>query len=153
MGLPKEGIQQARQALEIFEWLGDTVQQAQCSADLASSLLDDNQLNAAEEAASRAIDLLPEIGEQFLVCGSHIVLGKVYRSKGETEKTIHHEGKLEDAQAHVECAKLHAVNNAYNSGLAVYIQAMIWCAPPTFMRGPGLGLRRARRCVEIPSKI
>jgi hypothetical protein len=34
--------------------------------------------------------LLPEKGEQFLVCRLHYVLGEIYRSKGEIEKAVHH---------------------------------------------------------------
>ena len=56
MGLPKEGIRQAKEALDIFERLGDTMEQADCLTALAVSLELDNQLDAAEEAASRAVD-------------------------------------------------------------------------------------------------
>jgi len=156
MGLPKEGIQQAKEALEIYESLGDTVEQAQCLNYLASSLHSDDQLDAAEEAASRAINLLPENGHQSLVCESHRLLGLIYQSKSETEKAIHHlevaleiassfnwhshlfwihyglaglflgEGRFDDAQAHVEHAKSHTVDSAYYLGRAMELQAMIW---------------------------
>ena len=59
MDLLKEGIQYARNASEIFERLGNTAKQAECLINLASVLHDDEQLNTAEKAASRAIDLLP----------------------------------------------------------------------------------------------
>ena len=84
LGFHKEGIQQAEEALEIYEQLGDPISQARCLIDLAHLLDEDNQLDAAEEAASRAIDLLPE-GKKFLVCKGHRALGVIYRSKGETE--------------------------------------------------------------------
>jgi len=90
IGLYEEGIRQAREALEIFKRLGDTGQQADCLIKLASLLGSDKQFNAAEEAAFRAIALLPEDGHQFRVCESHRVLGDIYRSKGEIEKAIHH---------------------------------------------------------------
>ena len=156
MGLYEEGIQQAKEALEIYERLGDTVQQAQCLIRLAFSLCSDTQLDAAEEAASRAINLLPEKGEEDSVCESHQIIGMIYRSKGETKKAIHHfeialgiatpfnwhdhlvsthlnlaklfrnEDKIYDAQAHIERAKLHAINNPLYLGHATEEQAIIW---------------------------
>ena len=68
MGLCKEGIQQAEEASEIFRRLGDLVNQARCLIYLARSLFHDEQFDATEEAASHAIALLPEEGENFLVC-------------------------------------------------------------------------------------
>jgi len=156
MGLPKEGIQQAREALEIYERLGDTIAQAKSLDDLALSLRDDKQLDAAEEAVLRAIALLPEKGEEYRVCESHQTLGKIYGSKGKIEKATYHfevalgiassfnwhgplfsihyklaalfrdQGRLDDTQAHLERAKLHAVNDAYRLGLAMELQAGVW---------------------------
>jgi len=156
MHLPKEGIQQAREALEIYERLGDTMAQARCLDRLALSLRDDDQLDAAEEAAFRAIALLPEEGEEYRVCEFHQTLGKIYQSKGEIGKAIHHfevalgiassfnwhgrlfwthyklaelyrdQGRLDDTQAHLERAKLHVVNNAYLLGRAMELQAKVW---------------------------
>jgi len=57
MGLHEEGLQLVKAALEIFEQLGGAVEQAHCLKDLAWLLHDDEQLGAAEEAASRAINL------------------------------------------------------------------------------------------------
>jgi len=74
----KEGIQQAKEASEIYGQLGGTVEQAASLAFLAQFLLGDNQLAAAEEATSRAIDLLQGREEQFLVCHRHQVLGIIY---------------------------------------------------------------------------
>ena len=117
----------------------------------------DNQLDAAEDAAFRAINFLPETGQQYRVCESHTVLGWIYRSKGETKKVIHHfevaleiastfnwhvplcsahygltwvflkQDRLNDAQAHVELAKSHAVDGAYYLGLVTELQARVWC--------------------------
>ena len=156
MGLPKEGMQQAREALEIYERLGNTMGQAECLGHLALSLRDDDQLDAAEEAVLRAIALLPENGQEYWLCESHQALGKIYRSKGEVEKAIHHfevalgiassfnwhgrlfwihyklaglfrdQGRFDDTQTHLERAKLHAVNNAYCLGLAMELQAEAW---------------------------
>jgi len=140
MGLVKEGIQQAKGASEIYKWLGDTVDQAQCIIALAWLLHNDGQLDNAEEAISRAIVLLPERGEEFLVCRCHHLLGVIYSSRGTVGEAVHHlevaleiatpfswldilfgirhsmallfsdEGRFDDAHAHVEQAKLHATN-------------------------------------------
>jgi len=156
MGLYKEGILQAKEALEIFERLGDTARQAECLINLACVLHADEQLDAAEEAASRAIDLLPEKGKQVHVCLGHRIIGNIYRSKGDTEKAIYHyevafgiasslnlyyqlfwthyslselfseEGKLDDARAHVERAKSHAANDEYLLARASWLQARFW---------------------------
>jgi len=155
LGLYKEGIQQVEEALEICKRLGNTVQQARCLSGLARLLHDDKQLDAAEKAASRAIDL-SEKGNQSLACDLHGVLGEIHRSKGEREKAIHHfetalglasslnqhdaqfwtnhalaelffdEGRFDDASAHVQRAKSHAVNDAYLLGRAMELQAEFW---------------------------
>ena len=160
MYLHKEGIQQAKEASEIFERLGNTARQAECLISLAWSLHDDGQLDAAEEAASRGIDLLPEEGEQYQVCNCHRALGEIYNSKGDTEKAIYHlkltleiaspldldyelfwahyalaelfhgQGKSDDAHAHVERAKSHAINDAYHLGRVMWLQAGFWCNRP-----------------------
>jgi len=156
MDLHEEGIEVAEEALEIFKRLGNMVQQADCLITVAQLLCLDDRFDAAEEAAFRAIGILPEKGEEHRVCRSHRALGEIYRSKGEIEKAIHHyeltlgtaspfnwhddlfcahyklaclfrdEGKLDDAQAHVEHAKSHTVDSAYNLGHATREQAWIW---------------------------
>ena len=155
MGLHGEGIQFAKEASGVYERFGDVTAQARCLRDLAWLLCEVKQLDAAEEAASHAIELLAEKDERYLVCGSHRVLGNVYRFKGDREKAIHHfevalgiassfswlhelfqvhfsltqlfldEGKFDDAQAHVEHAKLHAVDHAYYLGCAMALQARV----------------------------
>ena len=156
MGLHKEGIQLAGEASGIYKRLGDTTAHARCLRDLAWLLCKDGQLDPAEEAASRAIELLQGKGEQYLVCGSHRILGNTYRSKGEREKAVHHfkvalgiassfnwlyelcqvhsslaelfldEGRFDDAQADVELAKSHAVDHACYMGRAMVLQARLW---------------------------
>lgn len=91
LGLNAEGIQLSRDALEIHERLGDTSGQAHSLKNLASLLVEDRQLDAAEDAASRAIELISARGENpFLVCESHRLLGDVYRRKGEKANAIRH---------------------------------------------------------------
>ena len=156
MGLHEEGIQQANEASEIFKRLGDTVEQADCLIGLTLLLCSDKQFDAAEEAASRVIDLVSVRGEKYQVCESHQILGNIYQSRGKTEKAVHHyklalriassfnwhylqfsvhhdlaglfrnEGRFDDAQAHVEHAKSHTVDSAYNLGLATEEQAWGW---------------------------
>ena len=171
MGLYEEGIQQAKEASEIFEQFGDKLGQTRCLLSLAFLLQHDKQLEAAEEAASRAIDLLPEKGRQFLVCQGHRILGKVYDSKGERENAIRHfevalgiasssgshaqlfwvhfalarlffgESKFEDAHAHIEHAKSHAVDDAYCLGRAMQLQAKFWYHQRMFEKAKSEALR------------
>ena len=177
--LYEDGIEQAKEASEIFERLGDTAHQAECLTNLAYVLRDDKQLDAAEEAASRAIDLLLEKGDQFLVCNGHRVLGDIYDSKDDTEKAIHHfekaieiasslnlddqlfwvhyslaelffkQGKFDDAHAHIERAKPHAVNDPYDLGRALDLQARFWYKRRMFEEAKS----EALRAVEVYEKI
>jgi len=148
MRLFKEGMEQAKEASEIYERLGDTVGQARCLESLAWLLHSDGQLDDAEEAALRAIDLFREKGKEYWVCACHSLLGRIYGSKGETKKAVHHlgvsleiatafnwlnllfatrfamarlssyEGRFDDAHAHLEQAKLHATNDNDTYSLA-----------------------------------
>ena len=155
LGHYKEGIGQVKEALEIDERLNQVSGQADSWQRLARLLYADEQLDAAEEAAFRAINLLDQ-GEQFTVCKCHCLLGLIYHSKGETEKAINHletaggiastfnwhsllfwsnyslaelffgENRFDDAHAHVELAKSHAINFPYYLGRAMELQAGFW---------------------------
>ena len=170
MDLPKEGIQQAKEASEIFEQLGDATGPAGCFITLAFLLCMDGQLDAAEEAAFRAIELLPEKGEPR-VCEAHRILGGIYREKGDTEKAVHHfelnlkiasslnflrelfwthfflaiiladEGGLSDAHAHLEQAKSHVVDDAYLLARASGLQAVFWNEQYMFEKAKSEALR------------
>ena len=152
----EEGIQQAKEGLEILERVGETAEQAKYLMALAMLLQSDDQLDAAEEATSRAIDLLSGTDNQYLLCQSHYTLGEIFRSKGEAGKAIHRyeaalgtassfgwhhplfwtnyslaqlfldEGRFGDAQAHVDRAKSHAVDDPYKLGRAMEMQAKVW---------------------------
>ena len=156
MGHSEEGIQLAKEALGISELLSDLVEQARCLIVLAQSMYSGEQVDAAEEAASRAINLLQKKDRRFQVGRCHRILGYIHRSKGEREKAIYHfeavlgiasssnwhnelcwthqdlarlfsaEGRFSDAQAHIEQAKAHATDNAYYLGLATELQAEFW---------------------------
>ena len=122
----------------------------------------DSQLDAAEEAGSRAIDLLSDKSEQFLVCVCHRILGEIYNSKGEVEKAVDHfeialgiaspfnwhdeqfwihyslaklflnKNKLDDTLNHVKRAESHAINDTYLLGRVMQVQARIWWAECRF---------------------
>ena len=95
-------------------------------------------------------------GKQFPICEFYRVLGQIYHSKGETEKATKHfetaigiastfnwhdhlvwnnyslaelffsEDRFDDAHARIERAKSHAVNDSYNWGRAMELQAGFW---------------------------
>ena len=152
----EEGIGQVREALEIYERVGDVGGRGQCLIKLARLFRVDGQLDAAEEAASGAIKILPEKGEEWQVCESHDILGRIYHSKGEKEKSIHHfetalitatsfgwsdylcwihhglaelfldEGDFDKAHVHIEQAASNAVNNSHYLGRAILLRARIY---------------------------
>ena len=154
--LHEEGIRQVKEALEIFERTDHRIEQVDSWNDLAWLLLSLEQLDAAEDAASRAFDLVPEQGQEYTVCSLHRVLGSIHQHKGEKEKAIHHykaaleiaspsnwhnelfwnnynlaglfrnENQFEEASAHIERARIHAGDNAYWLGRTAELQAVIW---------------------------
>ena len=155
LGLVKEGIQRAEEAMEIYERLGNTAYQASCLNDLARSLYTGNRLNDAEETVSRAFSL-PEKGREVADSRSHRTLGALYSSKGEREKAIHHfktaleiastlgrrdhqfwnhlslatlcsdANEFDDAHTHIEQAKSYTVDDIYHMGSAFMLQAEVF---------------------------
>jgi tetratricopeptide (TPR) repeat protein len=156
LGLYKEGIDQAKEALEIYEKSGNKQRQARCLNHLARLLHSDKQLDAAENAAVCTLALLPSEGQEFQVCRSYLVLGNIYCSKGEREKAIYHfkaaleiasrfnwhhslfwthfslaelflgEEEFGEARSHTEQAKSHAADAVYHLGRVSLLQAKIW---------------------------
>ena len=156
LGLHEEGISQVREASEIFERLGRQTDQSDCLITLAWLFFYAEQLDSAEEAATRAVESSPGAGREFQVCQCHRLLGKIYHSKGEKEKAIHHfhsaleiastpnchselfwvhlglavlfrdEGEFDDAHVHIEQAKSDAADATYNLGRAMDVHARIW---------------------------
>ena len=156
LGLHEEGIRQAKEVLEIFERNGDTTMQAECLYGLAWTLLADQQLDAAEDAASRAIDLISEAGQEPPLCRLHRVLGNIFRYKKKKKEAIHHfetalriastfnwhnelfwihfglahlflgEDEFDDANPHIEQAKSLGVSDPYSLGRAMELQALAW---------------------------
>ena len=90
--LREEGILQVKEALEIYEQIGGKVGLIQGLDSLAWLLFDNKQLDDAENAASRAIDLISGKGkgQEFFVCQLHRTLGEICGSKGDKKKAIHH---------------------------------------------------------------
>jgi tetratricopeptide (TPR) repeat protein len=156
LNLHEEGIWQMEEALEIAERIGDTIEQAECLNNLAYLLFEDGEPDAAEKAASRAIDLVPETGQEYLACDLHLVLGRINRSKGEKEKALHHfetslriaspfnwhfilfwihyalaelfgdGSELDDESAHIERAKAHAVDGVMQYHLGRATEKQAW---------------------------
>ena len=154
--LYEEGIRRSKEALEIYERFGDAEGQGKCWNYLGRLFLDDEQLNAAEEAGLRAIKLFLDQGREFWVCASHRLLGDIYQSKGEIGKAVEHfeaairiaspfgwhdelfwihyalaelflnKNEFDNAQSHIERAKLHAIDDAFELGRAMEWQAQIW---------------------------
>ena len=179
VGLYGEGIDQAKEAMEIYERIGHTIYQADSLITLASLLYGDEQLDAAEEAASRVIDLLAEKGQEFQVCQSHRILGNIHRSKDKREEAIHHyetairiaippnwevqlfwnhyslaqlfldEDDFYNAHAHIERAKSHTVDDGYHLGRAVELQAMVHHRQHRFLDATS----EALRALEVYKKL
>ena len=156
LGFYEEGIHQAKEALAIFERIGPMGSQMESLFELARLLMKDNQLDAAGEAMSRVIKLLPEKGDEFHVCEAHRTLGEIHCSKNERGEAIRHyktalaiashfnwspqlfwihhdlaklfrnEGRFNDAHTHIEQAKSHAENLPYYAGRAAVEQAHIY---------------------------
>ena len=155
--LYEEGIEQAKEAFEIYKQHNRTREQGFSLYELALQLHSDKQIAAAEEATSRAINLLSDDEDaRYTLCGCYRLLGRICCSKGEMEKTIQHfgtalgmassfdwrdhlfwsnyslaelffeENRSDDAHVYIERAKSHAINDPYNLGCAMKLQAMFW---------------------------
>jgi tetratricopeptide (TPR) repeat protein len=156
LGLHKEGMQEAREAVEIYERLGEMEQQRVCLLALARSLYDDGQFDAGEKAALHVISLLPERGEEYLACECYLLLGNIYRSRGMGGEAIQHceealsfasilnwsdqlfwahdslaqlfcdRAEFNYAHAHIEKAQVHAAEDVYYLGRAMESRCLIW---------------------------
>ena len=155
LDLREEGIDQAKETLEIYKRVGHVSGQAVSLHQLGWLLYEDKHLDAAEKAASQAIELLSG-GNQFEACECRRLLGLIHRSRGETEKAIEHfetaigiaspsgwldplfwsnyslaelffgEGRFEDAHVHIERAKSHATGDRHWLARAMELQAGFW---------------------------
>ena len=161
LGHYEEGIQQATEASEIYDRLDNESGQAQCWLELSWLYFANSQLDAAEAAAFRILNLLD--GDlQLVVCQGHRILGNIHYSRDETEKAIDHyntalriaytsnwqdeqfwthhslaelfsnENRFDDAHTQIEHAKSHMAGDTYHMGRAMELQAKMWCRERKF---------------------
>ena len=97
----KEGLQQAKEASEIFKRLGDTVKQARCLVDLAWSFHDEQKAIHHLEVALGIASSLNTVDDLFWI---HFALAEVFSG----------EGRFDDTHAHIKHARSHAVGHTYN---------------------------------------
>ena len=156
LGLHEEGMRQAGEASEIFARINNTIGQGWCLNDLAWLFFDNDQLDSAEDAALRAIDLLTGKGQESIICQLHRILGKIYRSKGERKKAIHHfetalgiasplgwheelfwihsslaklflnQDEFDNANACIEQARSHVADDQYRLGRVMDLRARVF---------------------------
>ena len=91
--LRKEGILQLREALEINERLNNTAEQEYPLQLLAVLLAKEGQFDAAEEVASRIINLSSGEPSQYQLSWYHHALGRICDARGEKETSIFHHEK------------------------------------------------------------
>ena len=151
-----EGISQAKEALEIYEKLEDTAGQVDCLNCLASVLVNDNQVDAAEEVASRMVNLSSDGPSQAQLYERHSILGQICDCRGEVDAAIDHytkalgigssvfspdkqasilcdlvalllqEKRFDGIQLYIEQLKLHVVGDPLHLGMAMGMQARVW---------------------------
>jgi len=156
LSLFAEGIPHAKEALEVYERLDDTAGQVDCLHCLALLFVKDDQVDAAEDANSRAINLSSDGLSQSQLYNHHHNLGHICECRGETEAAIDHhmkaleiahslnsldkeawmlgclmnllleEERFDDAQARLEQFKLGAVDDPYPRSVGMLTQARIW---------------------------
>ena len=175
----KEGIQQAREALGIYEQLNQVSGQLDCQRELAWLLYEDKQLDAAEEVASQVVNSISNTRNPFEVCSCYRLLGNICWSKGNTEGAINHfetaigiattsnshtqlfwnhfnlaelffrQKRFDDAHAHIERSKSFAINDPHRLGSAMEKTARFWYEQHKFEEARSEALRAA----EVYAKI
>ena len=172
--LPVHGIPLVKKALETFERLDRRVEQAQCLQCLARLLkFDSAHPGAAEEAASRSLDLLLGKDEEFLVCECYHILGGICGYHGEIGKAYNHfktalgiassfgwqdqqvqihlslasmffqEKRFNDALVHVDRAKVHSIDDARLLGRAMNLRAITLYSQRRYEEAKSEALRAA----------
>jgi len=155
LDLHEEGISQAKEASEVYERFCPSSGRGQPLLLLAQAYRGSNQLDAAQEAATQALDHSSGEGDQFQAANCHMLLGDISHSKGESKTAIDHfqtalgigfrinssdlqfwghyalarmfvnVDRFSDACTLVEKSKSHAANNAYSLGRAMDLHAHI----------------------------
>ena len=151
LGLYEEGIQQAKEALELYTQVDDELGRLYSLEELAWLFYDAKQLDASEEAVLRVIDLSGE-GNQYGVCRGYRLLGSICDSRGDAGKALNHfetahriatqfnwgdqlffinytlailffgQKRYDDAYARVEHAKSHTAHDPCLLGRAMELQ-------------------------------
>ena len=182
MGLHEEATRLIKEALVIVERLKNPAKQAYYLSLLALSFLEDRRVDIAEETACHAITL-SENNRPFIVCRSHQVLGVIYNVKRNREKAIRHfqialgiasshkwdsgafwiyfplitlfaeKERFDDANAHLERAKLHAVNNPSDSAHVISLQAYIFLHQRRYGEARFEGLRAVEAFEKIGAAV
>ena len=158
-------------ALETFERLDCTTERARALRRLAQ--LSKSDSSAAEEAASRSLDLLRDKDEDLLVCECHQTLGDIYRYHSKIGKAIDHFNtaleiasshgwqdqqfwihhslggmffgvrRYDDARLHAERAWIYAVNDVPLLGHAMKLRAIILYSQKKYNEAKSEALRAA----------
>ena len=155
LGHYEEGVQEAKEALNIYECLNDILGQAHSWQELGWILYDDGQLDIAKKAIFRAINYFNK-SDQPLVCRCHSILGDIYHSQGKVKEAINHyekalsiaspiswhkvqfwshyslaklffgKNRFNDADIQLNYAKSYVTNATYLLGRAMELQAEFW---------------------------
>ena len=153
--LCEEGIQQAREAMTIYQRLGNAVEVVRCHSWLSSLFRWANRLDDAEKCESQAIELadaLMPIIHPATRGALHGSLGMIYGCRGDREKSIFHieaslgaihsrtiqfhvhyvlatahitAGRFDDAEAHFEHAEPLAADASPELGRVALLRADI----------------------------
>jgi hypothetical protein len=133
-----------------------TLERARRLNSIVRLLLNDKDVNAAEKIAESIKLREKNKEDLVQICASHQLLVEIYRSKGNEKMAAYHHGEVlriassfhrpyylfwahystaalffdeagfDDAQVHVEQAKLRALDSPFRLGHAVHLQALIW---------------------------
>ena len=150
----EEGIQQAKEAITIYQRLGDMTQVASCYAHLSRLFRRANRLEDAEKSESQAIGLIDALmptADSMSRSSFHGDLRTIYSLRRDKKKLAFHvratlagasdrdtrfrlhstlaaihatEGRFDRAEAHLEHAETFAANSSYELGEVVLLRAL-----------------------------
>ena len=155
LGLHEEGIQQAREAMVIYQRLGNMGGVAACHLWLSSLFRRVDRLDDADECETQAIGLINTAiptADPTLCAFLHTCLDRIYSNRGETEKAYFHSeaalgkttardnrfiahrglaadclarGRLDKAEVHLEHDRSLAVDGTSELGSVMFLQACL----------------------------